>query len=761
VNQVVIRIIDNDNNVLGDLDLANFNDFPLVLTKGIVNLDNLKARTGTYSKTFKAPNTKNNADLLSNVDNINSRKDYRDALNRKPCVIIINDSEIERGFVQVSKVMNGFELDSFELVFFGDNVDWVKRASELKLNTINWADNIQNYTSLNINTVNNGSSSTNDIAYPYISRGGNLTSNTATVEDYKPVFYMKSIITTGLNDLGYNVESSFLNSSPIDTLVCDFPLRFNITDDEAGDTDAFINRSQADIVLSLDSYFRLDYNVKVSPFYDNGNNYNTTTNEYTVPSDGTYVVGAEAKAGLSGGGPAIDVEMYIVVNGDSSTSIGSGTIIATKTLSAKTSVSSNLLPISTTYSFSAGDKVSVYISPKTTGLGTFVFTLQNGNNFRMYRKTNIVEGDIYSLNNVLPTDYKLLDVINDFTRMFNIYYWTDIKTRKIYFEPRDSFFKSKTTSIDWTEKLSIDQKYEVNYVSEYKRNIKFGYKDLNNDEWLKGWQDENKRTYGDYNHILPDRFTEGTVELRLSTFSSAYGQKADEVTPLTNGVFNPYESIVTIREWGEDIQVQPEERIDNYNPKVYFFKNGSQDSLDSTNRLINNFGVPTTDIPYGIFESYGNTDTPLNLSFTDGTKSDGTLEKGLFNTYYSSMMKNIEEGGRLIAYFDLSNVDIENLDFRNLVYIDYPTNVKGYYLVESVIDYNPIKNGLTKVSLFKFENLGSVPIDESQDGNNDDTIDNGNNPDILEPIYIQDSNNILIPVFSEDAVTGLIEPVFR
>ena len=61
MNEVVIRILDSTNNVLGDLDLENFNDFPLVITKGIVNLDNLKSRTGTYTKTFKAPNTKNNS----------------------------------------------------------------------------------------------------------------------------------------------------------------------------------------------------------------------------------------------------------------------------------------------------------------------------------------------------------------------------------------------------------------------------------------------------------------------------------------------------------------------------------------------------------------------------------------------------------------------------------------------------------------------------------------------------------------------------
>ena len=96
MNEVVIRILDSTNNVLGDLDLENFNDFPLVITKGIVNLDNLKSRTGTYTKTFKAPNTKNNSNLLSNVDNINSRKDYRDALGRKPCIIMVNGNEVEK-----------------------------------------------------------------------------------------------------------------------------------------------------------------------------------------------------------------------------------------------------------------------------------------------------------------------------------------------------------------------------------------------------------------------------------------------------------------------------------------------------------------------------------------------------------------------------------------------------------------------------------------------------------------------------------------
>jgi len=754
MNDVVIRIIDNDSNVLGDLDLVSFTDFPLAITKGIVNLDNLKARTGTYTKTFKVPSTKNNVNLLSNVDNINSRKDYRDALNRKPCLVYVNGGAIEQGFIQVSKVFNGFELDSFELVFFGDNIDWVKKASELSLNEINWnsASINQTYTKDNINTVNASDSDTYDIAYPYISRGGNQAPSQTQVEDFKPVFYLKSIINRGLNSLGYTVSSSFLEDANIEKLVCDFPLRFSITDDEVEATNAFINRNQSDQIIAEDSFYRLDYNIETSPYFDNGGNYDTSTSEYIVPTNGTYSLGGSFKCIVNTAVGGIDLDVFIVVNGDSQTSIGSGTIIDTTNTSVSSAVNPNIISYSGDYILTAGDKVSVYVSPSTQSTVPFIFTLQNGNTFEIVIKTKIVDGDIYSLNNVLPNKYKLIDVINDFTRMFNIYYWTDVKTKTIYLEPRNSFFKSKTVATDWTNKLDLDKKHEIGYVSSYKRNIKFGYKDLNNDEWLKGWQDNNKRTYGDYNHVLPERFGEGTTELRLDTFSASYSERANEVTPLNGGTLDPTESIVTVRMWSENITSQPLQRIDNYNPRIYFFENGVQTNVDSTDRRINNFGTSETTIPYGIFETYDNAISPENLSFTG--------DEGLFSNYYSKMFKNLEEGGRIIAYFNLSSTDIANLDLRSLIYIGNPSNVSGYYFIESVIDFNPISEGLTKVSLFKFEDLGNVPIDGTQQGNNNPIIDNGNQTPSPEPIYVEDGSN-LIEVFWENPVTGLLEPVYR
>ena len=61
---------------------------------------------------------------------------------------------------------------------------------------------------------------------------------------------------------------------------------------------------------------------------------------------------------------------------------------------------------------------------------------------------------------------------------------------------------------------------------------------------------------------------------------------------------------------------------------------------------------------------------------------------------------------------------------------------------------------------YKFENLGSVSVDPTQTGNNTVDVDNGNNPDLLKPIYVE-SGSQLIEVYIENPTTGLIEPVFK
>jgi len=725
MNEVIIRILDSSNNVLGDLDLKDFNDFPLVITKGIVNLDNLKTRTGTYTKTFKVPNTKNNSTLLSNVDNINTRKDINNSLDRKPCAIIVNGNEIEKGFVQVSKSYNGFEVENFELVFFGNNIDWVKQAAEKKLNSLTFANNAQVYNLTSIQAANSATPSTYDHCYPYISRGGTEGINTSKVEDYFPCFYLSNTLKRGLNELGWNVNSNFLNDADINKLACDLNGDMRVSQSVVDDSKSRYSRtSNLEFYGSNGPTLVKFQDDSTFPNEDIKNNYNPSTGEYTVPSTGRYNFSLSLTTGDF-------AEQFGLKNVN--------TFLKTdKTVELKirnddlTQADDETNDIELSAILQKGEKACIFITYQpfiASGRGY----LKSNSSCEVQRSYELKDGDDFNLNEVIPDDIKLIDVINDFTRMFNIYYWTDIKTKTIYLEPRNTFFKDTIEALDWSDKLALNKSYEIDYVSSYKRNIKFSYKDLDSDEWLKGWQKTYKRKYGEYTHELPNRFGEGTTEIKLDLFSASYQHTAEEVTPSDE---RPY---TTLKYWNEYKKEYPDTRINGYNSRIFFFQYGQQQELNGDLRTYSIEGNESNDIPYASFEEYNNTTPPQNLSFTG--------DDGLFNTYYSKMMKNIEEGGRLVGYFNLTSVDIDNLDFRKLVYINAPAQARGYYLVESVEDYNPIKNGLTKVSLFKFEDLGSVDIDDSQQGNNNSSDDNASE-ETLDPIFIE-RDGLLVEVWHE------------
>jgi hypothetical protein len=530
--------------------------------------------------------------------------------------------------------------------------------------------------------------------------------------------------------------------------VLDFDLKFIVSDAEVNATKTYATRTSGAISVPTTEDRRIIFNDDSTPPNEDANsNYSTSTGIYTAPQDGTYIIelGWSISFLTTSGAPK-NVEFKVVTGGTSSTSIGTGTTLDTQSYTISGSGFSGSGGFFYQVSLNQGDQVSIYASAPLRTLNVEDDTYVN-----IFRKQEIEDGDPFSLNEVIPRDIKLIDVINDVTRLFNIYYWTDVKTKTIYLEPRDDFFQS--SALDWSDKLDLSNKYEVDYVTSYKRDVEFKYRDLDNDNWLKGWQDVNKRTYGKYKHTLPDRFAEGKDVISLDLFCAAYTSRDDDSNVFDGGVLNVNTSPITIRLWSEyGGTTAPDAEIEDYKPKIYQYNLGTQTSLAGISREINYLGTNTTIIPYGIFEDYSDVSAGVNLSFTG---SDG-----LFATYYSKMFKNIEEGGRLIAYFNLDNVDIENLDFRKLVYIDYPAEVRGYYLIESVIDYNPLKNDLTKVSLFKFENLGSVDIDTTQLGNNSSETDTGSTDAPLEPIYIEDGIN-LIEVWIENPITGILLPVYK
>ena len=82
-----------------------------------------------------------------------------------------------------------------------------------------------------------------------------------------------------------------------------------------------------------------------------------------------------------------------------------------------------------------------------------------------------------------------------------------------------------------------------------------------------------------------------------------------------------------------------------------------------------------------------------------------------YNTYWSSYIKQIQNGKLLTAYFNLDETDIQKVK-NNFAYKVWVKD--AYYYINNIFDYNPIIKGVTKVELIKVDDL-NVYVEEETD----------------------------------------------
>jgi hypothetical protein len=102
---------------------------------------------------------------------------------------------------------------------------------------------------------------------------------------------------------------------------------------------------------------------------------------------------------------------------------------------------------------------------------------------------------------------------------------------------------------------------------------------------------------------------------------------------------------------------------------------------------------PTLDIQFGL---------PLELYYQANTYLPQIIvtNAGLFNVYHRNYINEItdKDSKVMTAMFYLEPTDINTLDFRDQIVID-----NAYWRLNKVMNYNPFKEGLTKVELIKIK----------------------------------------------------------
>ena len=137
----VAGVINWNESVVGTLDVGDSENFPFALTFSVADVRTLNSRTGTYSKTFKIPATKNNNKILKSSYNEGYYLETNTISNKKQCRIEVDNSYSNVGLLQITAIGKSSNPLYYSCVFYGNNVDWASSLDNKLLKDLStWKD---------------------------------------------------------------------------------------------------------------------------------------------------------------------------------------------------------------------------------------------------------------------------------------------------------------------------------------------------------------------------------------------------------------------------------------------------------------------------------------------------------------------------------------------------------------------------------------------------------------------------------------------
>lgn len=706
-----LEIRDEVEDVVGYLDIGEDADFPFTLTKSLASLRNISKRGGAYSKTFKVPSTKENNKLLHYLYSSNQKvvKGFR---KRKAANIFVDNVVIERGYVKITdiEIKNGTEY--YVMTFFGDNVKWMTDLAEITLKDLDYSNNSQTYNESSIRASwDKVYGDGYDHVYPFICYGAHKDGTGLQVEDFYPAIRYRAIIERSLNHVGYTLSSDFMDTADFKQLIfpfiggSTFKLSQATVDDRLFRAEAnnYSDHSfESFHVIAQNFYLQIATpitfnNDSTGANFDNGGNFNTTTHRFTAPVRGKYrfatrvfVIAPSSDTSNSPYSVYISLHKYVPLNNDIAIRADILIVGDTPELMTRTTNEGGIYVETGYYQMEAGDEVFIGVEYPFFVGGSL--RIGAGSSFKLLdQKRDLADGDIYDLNTVMP-NIKILELFADITKLFNLYWLTDSKTKTVYVETRDDFFTGITNAVDWTKRLAIDKDHTIKFLTDYKRELLFKYKEDSKDGYLKkrneAFQYANN-LFCSYKHTFSDRFPKGEDNMECKLLAPTYILEDQDVTKPDSP---PY--AITSRMWKDASIGHPVKSLD-FSPRILNYQYDTQ-VINGINCNMTFEGIAQTTIPSALaIQVYGNT-VPYSLSFAQ--------EDGLFSNYYKSTIAVIQDGIQLVAYFKMTANDYQTLDFRKPIYLNNPEEVQGYWIIDTISDFSPFKP-LTKVTLLKYHNF--------------------------------------------------------
>ena len=653
-------------------------------TYAIDEIQDFATRNTSFSKTIVLPGNDNNNKLFGNIFEFGLSNTYNpaepnvgynfNATKSVPCIILVDKIQIFKGVLRLLEIIIDGKSIEYEVAVFGELGGFITALGNNKLEDIDFgiADTAWTYTNI-ANSWDNISGS--GVYFPLIDYGNESTNKVDfSFDAFRPALYVKQYLTKILDGSGYTYDFPLLSTSLMNRLV--------------------IPHNQKEITKSTSN-----------AFYANVETRNYTTGDairFTVTTLGNFTANVtnsvftyNSATPLVG---SITLQIAGTINTISPTSdftlqlrLNTATIlnIVTYTLPGDNYAFNTTLSVPS-ITLNQNDFLTVDMVANLGSVdissGPFIITSNNPT------EVQINYGESIVINNTIPKGIFQKDFFASIVKMFNLYVYEDkLVEKKLIIKPFIDFYDG--TKIDWTDKVDRGSVIRIKPMSEFTaRYYDYKYKQ-DNDFYAENYRKKYNEGYGDFIYDSENEFVKESDTTEL-IFAGTVLTQLTGTDKIYSTIYKKSNANAAEDKMDSVIRILLAKKITSVTS--WAIKNGATTLANYTAYgyagHVDDPKNPQEDISWG---------SPRELFFSASSYTAANL----FNGYWSEYIAEItdKDSKLLTCSVKLNEVDIYNLDFSKLIYID-----GSLWRLNKVLDYNPMDFNTTKVELLKVIELNYI-----------------------------------------------------
>ena len=655
-------------------------------TYAIDEIQDFATRNTSFSKTIVLPGNETNNKLFGNIFDFGNSNLYNpaepnvgynfNATKSVPCFILVDKIQIFKGVLRLLEIIIDDRSIEYEVAVFGELGGFITALGNNKLEDIDFGIADQTWNVTNISASWDNISGTG-VYYPLIDNG-NVSTNKVdfSFDAFRPALYVKEYLTKILDGSGYTYEFPLLSTALMNRLV--------------------IPNNQKTLSKSSTTAFKA--NVTDSTYTS------ASAVKFTSVTLGSFTLNAGTDLITYGGASAITTNVSFTLAGQINSIDPSNTFVNFEFMKNSTLIAVQIINASfTPYFFSVDLSVSNLTINPSDNLAVNVVTSGLPPNYRLYGDTLTIEsttptdvpltyGDSIVVNDTIPKGIFQKDFFASIVKMFNLYVYEDkLVEKKLIIKPFIDFYDG--SQIDWTGKVDRGSVIRLKPMSEFTaRYYDYKYKQ-DNDFYGENYRKKYNEGYGDFIYDSENDFVK-EVDATEIIFAGTVLTQFTGTDKIYSSIYKKSNANASEDKMDSVIRILQAKKVTGRS--TWAIKNGA-----------------TTLASYTAYGYAGHVDDPLNptdeinwgapkeLFFTTASYTAANL----FNGYWSEYIAEItdKDSKLLTCSLKLNEVDIYNLDFSKLIYID-----GSLWRLNKVLDYNPMDFNVTKVELLKVIELTYV-----------------------------------------------------